>query len=64
MIKEIPTLLTIRQFSTKHNFITEGGLRYQIFNAEKNGLKEAEVIVKVGKKLLINEGNYFNWMGV
>ena len=33
-----PALLTVSQFCIKHAFITQGGLRFQIFNADNNGL--------------------------
>jgi len=64
MNKEIPTILTIRQFAEKHKFTSEGGLRDQIFHAKTNGLKKAKVIVKIGRRVLINEKKYFNWLGV
>jgi len=58
----IPTLLTISQFSIKHGFISNGGLRYQIFNAKNNGLEMARAIVRVGRRVLIDEERYFAWI--
>jgi hypothetical protein len=57
-----PILHTVKQFSLKHPFATEGGLRYEIFNAETNGLKNSEALVRVGRKVLINEEKYFGWI--
>ena len=57
-----PTLLTVAQFSAKHSFATTGGLRFQIFNAKENGLEESGAIVRIGRRVLINEEKYFAWI--
>ena len=56
------TLFTVRQFADKHPFTSEAGLRYQIFNAKTNGLDSARAIVRLGRRVLIDEGNYFSWI--
>ena len=58
----IPTLLTISQFSVKHGFISNSGLRFQIFNEKNNGLEMAGAIVRVGRRVLIDEERYFAWI--
>ncbi len=40
----------------------EGGVRWQIFNADTNGLAESGAIVRIGRKLLIDEDKYFAWV--
>ena len=57
-----PALLTVSQFCTKHVFITQGGLRFQIFNADNNGLASFGAIVRMGRKVLIDESRYFEWV--
>lgn len=57
-----PTLSTVSQFCTKHPFITQGGLRFQIFNADNNGLSSFGAIVRMGRKVLIDESRYFEWV--
>ena len=57
-----PALLTVSQFCTKHLFITQGGLRFQIFNADNNGLSSFGAIVRMGQKVLIDESRYFEWV--
>jgi hypothetical protein len=57
-----PILSTVPQFCTKHPFITQGGLRFQIFNEENNGLAESGAIVRIGRRVLINEPKYFGWI--
>jgi hypothetical protein len=60
--EKVPTLLTVSQFIKKHPFISNGGLRFQIFNAKSNGLERAGAIVRMGKRVLIDEGRYFAWV--
>ena len=57
-----PALLTVSQFCIKHAFITQGGLRFQIFNADNNGLASFGAIVRMGRKVLIDESCYFEWV--
>ena len=57
-----PALLTVSQFCAKHSFISQGGLRFQIFNEENNGLAESGAIVRIGRRVLINEPKYFGWI--
>ena len=59
---DTPTLLTVIQFSAKHSFATPGGLRFQIFNAKENGLEKSDAIVRIGRRVLVNEKNYFSWI--
>jgi hypothetical protein len=59
---QIPNLLTVRQFSQKHSAFPEGGLRFRIFNAETNGMKTAGVLVRNGRRVLIDEECFFEWL--
>ncbi len=64
------TLLTVRQFSDKHPAFPQGSLRNLIFLAENrnisrgiiegNGLNVA--LVRIGRKLLIDEAKFFQWI--
>ena len=64
------TLLTVRQFSDKHPAFTQGAIRNLIFLAESrktskgviegNGLNVA--LVRIGRKLLIDEAKFFQWI--
>jgi len=58
----IPSLLTIKQFSGKHPAFPEGGLRFRIFNADKNGMADAGVIIRNGRRVLIDEERFFGWL--
>ena len=55
-------LLTVRQFVERHPFATEGGVRFQIFNRQKNGLESSGALVRLGRKILIDENKYFEWI--
>lgn len=59
----VPLLFAFKEFQYKHrNFLTKGGLRFQIFNEETNGLKASGAIVRMGRKILIDEAKYFAWI--
>ena len=58
----IPTLSTVNQFINKHRAFKEGGMRSLILNETTNGLKDAGAIVRVGRKVLINEEVFFAWV--
>lgn len=57
-------LYRVNQFAEKHSDkgITPGGLRWQIFNENNNGLSDAKAIIRKGRTVWINEDAYFEWM--
>jgi len=55
--RQAKRLLTVNQFSESHPFMTNGGLRFIIFNANSNGFKKA--IKRLGRKVLIDEEIFF-----
>lgn len=57
-----PTLLTVNQFNQKHPAFPIGGLRDRIFHADSNGMKEAGVIIRNGRRVLFNEERFFEWL--
>lgn len=54
--------LTVRQFVERHPAFTVGGMRHQIFHEETNGLKKSGAIVRIGRKVLIDEARFFEWV--
>ena len=52
--------LTVRQLSLKYPAFSEGGLRWFIFNEHQNGF--AKCIRRVGRKVLISEIDFLNWI--
>ena len=55
-------LRTVRQHCDRHPFVTEGGVRFQIFNRQTNGLEKSGALVRLGRKILIDENKYFDWI--
>ena len=55
-----PSLLTVSQFCIKHVFITQGDFAFK-FQCCNNGLASFGAIVRMGRKVLIDESRYFEW---
>ncbi|MDN0074019.1 hypothetical protein QU481_03835 [Crenobacter sp. SG2303] len=65
-------LKTVNQFSEAHPAFTPAALRGLIFKAnprithegevQGNGLIEAGAIVRLGRRILIDEAKFFNWV--
>lgn len=53
-------LIPVTKWNSHHEWPTEAGLRYYIFNAEFNGFKK--VMKKVGRRILIDETKFFDWV--
>jgi hypothetical protein len=58
----MPTLSTVNQFTDKHPAFTKGGIRALIFNENQNGLAKSGAVVRLGRKVLINEYKFFAWI--
>ena len=55
-------LITVRQFPTKHPAFTTGGLRSLIFHESSNGLKASGAVVRIGRRVLLDEAKFFAWI--
>jgi len=53
---------TISQLREDNPAFTEGGIRWQIFNSERNGLAEAGAIIRIGRRIYIDADAYFAWL--
>jgi hypothetical protein len=53
---------TVKQFCKRHPAFTTGGIRHCIFNENSNGLAKSGAIVRIGRKVLIDEGKFFAWV--
>ncbi len=56
------TLLTVKQFCQRQPAFTIQGIYTLIFNEAKNGLKESGAILRIGRKVLIDEAKFFAWV--
>lgn len=59
---KIPSLFTIKQFCEKHKAFKEAGIRHQVFYKETNGMKKSGAIVRNGRRVLIDEEKFFQWI--
>lgn len=65
-------IINVRQFSKRNPAFTESALRNLIFKADErpganctipgNGLIEAGAVVRIGRKVLIDEDRFFEWV--
>lgn len=53
---------TVKQFCENHQPFKTGGVRLLIFNEATNGLKQSGAIVRIGRKVLIDEVKFFAWV--
>lgn len=53
---------TVKQFCVRNPAFTEGGVRWQIFNEETNGLAKSGAIIRMGRRVLIDEDRFFDWL--
>jgi hypothetical protein len=54
--------LTVSQLCEKHKAFTTGGIRALIFNENSNGLKKSGAVRRLGRKVLIDESKFFDWI--
>jgi len=71
-LAKAPVYYTTEQFSLNNPAFTESALRNLIFKANErqstkgiiagNGLLEAGAIIRIGRKVLINESKFYAWV--
>jgi hypothetical protein len=55
-------LKTVKQFSIDNPAFSEASIRWQVFNEGSNGLKESGAIVRMGRRVLVDEDRWFQWL--
>jgi len=55
-------LKSINLFIEDNPSFTHGGMRSLIFNEETNGLKSSGSILRIGRKILIDEPRFYEWI--
>ena len=53
---------TVKQFSERHPAFSESSLRALIFDGNTNGLTESGAVVRINRRVLINEPKFFDWV--
>ncbi len=61
-LQQIYQYLTVSQFIEQYKAFTHGGMRSLIFNENTNGLASSGAIIRIGRKVLINENKFFAWV--
>jgi hypothetical protein len=61
-VAEVPTFLTKKLFAERHPAFNIGSLNWILFHRESNGLQESGAVVKLGRRLLIDEEKFFDWV--
>ncbi|MDP2902972.1 MAG: hypothetical protein Q8N96_07650 [Methylovulum sp.] len=57
-----PKLSTVNQFCEQNPAFKVGGMRDWIFKEHQNGLAKSGAIVRIGRKVLIDESLFFDWV--
>jgi hypothetical protein len=58
----ISMYLTVTQFCDIHKAFKIGGVRSAIFKEHQNGLAESGAIVRIGRKVLVDQNKFFEWI--
>lgn len=58
----VKNYITIQEYIQRHSWPPIGGLRHLVRNSKTNGLDEAGVISRVGRRLLIDEDAFMQWI--
>lgn len=57
------TFRTVADLCAAHSsWLTEGGLRWLVFNADKNGLAKSGALVRLGRRVLFDEEKFLSWV--
>ena len=55
-------LLTPRQLAAQQPGLSIGGIRWDLFNRDKNGLAASGAVLNRGRNLLIDPERYLSWL--
>lgn len=61
-MSDVPSLWTVAQLSERHPAFSQASLRHWIFHADENGLSASGALIRLGRKLLIDEERFFEWV--
>ena len=58
----LSNLRTVSQLVEENPAITPGGIRWDIFNSESNGLSKSGALIRKGRRIYIDPEKYFEWL--
>lgn len=62
MTDKTPIYSTVNQFCEKYPAFARGGIRALVFHEDQNGLRKSGAVIRLGRKVLIDESKFFNWV--
>lgn len=62
MIDETPSLHTVAQMAARQPAFSQASLRHWIFHADENGLAKSGALIRLGRKILIDEARFLAWV--
>lgn len=54
--------LTVKQTAQENEWLTEAALRQLLFEAKTNGLAESGAIKRIGRRILIEQTKFLDWI--
>ena len=58
----MPKIVNIEQLSQEVPAFTQASIRWLIFRAKENGLEESGAIIRLGRRVLIDEEKFVDWV--
>lgn len=55
-------LLTVEQMAAEQPGLSVGGIRWDLFHREKNGLAASGAVIRRGRRLLLDRDRYLDWL--
>jgi hypothetical protein len=55
-------MLTVAQLATRHPAFSQASLRHWIFHSENNGLAASGALIRLGRKILLDEAAFIRWV--
>ena len=55
-------VITVSEFSKRHSAFTEASLRWLIFRAAENGLANSGALIRIGRRILIDEARFMQYL--
>lgn len=59
---ENPTLIPLSEWDKHQKWPTTTAMRQKVYHESRNGMKEHGVVLRVGRRVLINLDAYFRWV--
>jgi hypothetical protein len=61
-IPALNNLVTVEQLIKKYPQLTIGGVRWWLFHRKTNNLQNSKSIIKIGRKIFIDEPRFIDWL--